>query len=224
MKIKLNSSARLFAIWLFIAYCQLPAAYCYCQDDESKLVREGNKKYKENKFNDAEKNYLNALGKKNNSYRGAFNLGDSYFKQGKYKEAAEQFEGLTQTKTSNDTLAKVYHNLGNAYLKQKEFEKSINAYKNALKKNDADEDTRYNLAFAQKMYKQQQEQEQKDNPKKIEPSAYAKKLKEQADKLVDERKYKEAHNLMMEGLKKDQTVNAYQAYIKRIKDVTDVHY
>jgi Ca-activated chloride channel family protein len=99
------------------------------QTDEQKLVRDGNKLYKEKKYSEAEKNYLNALGKKSNSYRGAFNLGDAYYKQGKYKEAAEQFEMLAAKKSSNDTLSKVFHNLGNSYLKQKEFEKSINAYK-----------------------------------------------------------------------------------------------
>ena len=138
----------------------------FSQDDEQKLVREGNKSYKDKKYADAQKNYLNALGKQSNSYRGAFNLGDAYYKQGKYKEAAEQFEMLTARKTSNDTLAKAYHNLGNSYLKQKEFEKCINAYKNAMKKNDTDEDTRYNLAYAQKMLKQQQEQQKQDQEKK----------------------------------------------------------
>ncbi len=138
----------------------------FAQTDEQKLVREGNKLYKEKKYTEAEKNYMNALGKQSNSYRGAFNLGDAYYQQGKYKEAAEQFEMLTKRQTSNDTLAKAYHNLGNSYLKQKEFEKSINAYKNSLKKNTTDEDSRYNLAYAQKMLKKQQEQQKKDQEKK----------------------------------------------------------
>jgi tetratricopeptide (TPR) repeat protein len=147
-----------------IVYC-LSSLAVLAQHDEQKLIREGNKYYKKNKFSEAEKNYINALGKKPNSYRGIFNLGDALYKQGKYKESAEQFEILTQRKTSNDTLAKVYHNLGNAYLKQKEYEKSINAYKNALKKNSNDEETRYNLAYAQKMLKQQQEQQQQQQQK-----------------------------------------------------------
>ena len=154
------------------------------QGDEQKLVREGNKKYKEHKFTEAEKNYMDALGKQNNSYRGAFNLGDSYYKQGKYKEATEQFESLTQRKTSNDTLAKVYHNLGNSYLKQKEYEKSISAYKNAMKKNDSDEDTRYNLAYAQKMLQQQQQQQKQKQDKKNQD----KKNKENKDKKQNQDK------------------------------------
>lgn len=151
---------------LFGAGFLLPALSLFAQDDEQKLVREGNKKYKENKFTEAQKNYLEALGKKGNSYRGAFNLGDAYYKQGKYKEASDQFEMLTQRKTGNDTLSKVYHNLGNSYLKQKEFEKSISAYKNALKKNTSDEETRYNLAYAQKMLQQQQQQQKQNQDKK----------------------------------------------------------
>lgn len=146
--------------------CYLISLTAFSQTEEQKLIREGNKAYKEKKYADAQKDYLNALSKQSNSYRGAFNLGDAYYKQGKYKEAAEQFEMLTQRKTSNDTLAKAYHNLGNSYLKQKEFEKSINAFKNSLKKYDADEDTRYNLAYAQKMLKQQQEQQKKEQQKK----------------------------------------------------------
>ena len=36
---------------------------------------------------------------------------------------------------------------------------------------------------------------------------------------MDERRYKEAYQLMMDGLKKDPTVAAFQDFIKRIKDV-----
>ena len=177
--------------WLLLVFFSLPLGkgwgWAIAQDNEQKLVREGNKLYKEKKYDGAQKNYLDALGKKSDSYRGAFNLGDSYYKQGKYKEASEQFEMLTQRKSSNDTLSKVYHNLGNSYLKQKEFEKSINAYKNALKKNDADEDTRYNLAYSQKMLQQKQEQEKKDKEKQDEDKKDKDKDKKD-DKNKDEKK------------------------------------
>ncbi|MEK6616211.1 MAG: tetratricopeptide repeat protein, partial [Bacteroidota bacterium] len=123
-----------------------------------------------------------------NSYRGAFNLGDAYYKQGKYKEAAEQFEMLTQRKTNNDTLSKAYHNLGNSYLKQKEFEKSITAYKNALKKNMDDEETRYNLAYAQKMLKQQQEQQKQNQDKKDHDKNKDKNKDKNQDKSKDKKK------------------------------------
>lgn len=172
---------------LFIVCC-LFSVSVFAQDDEQKLVRDGNKKYKENKFSEAQKNYLDALGKKENSYRGAFNLGDAYYKQGKYKEASDQFEMLTQRKTSNDTLSKAYHNLGNSYLKQKEFDKSISAYKNALKKNMDDEETRYNLAYAQKMLKQQQEQQKQNQDKKDQEKDKDKNEDKKKEQKKDEKK------------------------------------
>jgi Ca-activated chloride channel homolog len=158
-------SAYNIVSFLFVCITQL-GSIVYGQSDEQQLVREGNKLYKDKKYTEAEKNYLNALGKKGNSLRGAFNLGDAYYQQGKYKEAAEQFEMLAAKKPGGDTLSKIYHNLGNSYLKQKEFEKSINAYKNALKTNTTDEESRYNLAYAQKMLKQQQEKQKQEQEKK----------------------------------------------------------
>lgn len=131
--------------------------------EEKKYIRQGNKLYEEKKFSEAEKSYREALDKKKDSFKAVFNLGDAYYKQGKYKEAADQFEILTSRQASHDTLAKVFHNLGNSLLMQKQYEKSIGAYKNALKMNPADEDSRYNLAYAQKMLKQQQQQQQKNN-------------------------------------------------------------
>ena len=129
---------------------------------EKKFIFEGNKNYKEKKFAEAEKNFKLGLTKNKNSYKGGFNLGDAYYKQEKYEEAAEQFQALTHKATSKDTLAKAYHNLGNALLKSKKYKESVEAYKNALKNNPTDEDTRYNLACAQQYLKQQQQQQNKD--------------------------------------------------------------
>lgn len=152
---------RSLLVILLVMLC-LPA---FSQEDK-KLIREGNKQYNNGNYIEAEKQYRQALEKKKDSYKAMYNLGDAYYKQGKYQEAANQFEMLSTKKTSRDTLAKVYHNLGNSLLKQKEYEKSIKAYKNALKNNPNDEDTRYNLAYAQKMLQQQQQQKQKQDQQK----------------------------------------------------------
>lgn len=130
---------------------------------EKKYVRDGNQQYEKKDYSGAEKNYMQGLNKNRDSYKSAFNLGDAYYQQGKYEEAAEQFQQLTHRATSKDTLSKSYHNLGNSLLKAKKYEESVNAYKNALKNNPNDEDSRYNLAYAQQMLKQQQQQQNKDN-------------------------------------------------------------
>lgn len=204
---------------LSIVCCLLSIAV-FAQDDEQKLVRNGNKQYKEKKFSEAQKNYLDALGKKGNSYRGAFNLGDAYYKQGKYKEASEQFEMLTGRKTSDDTLSKVYHNLGNSYLKQKEFEKSINAYKNALKKNTDDEETRYNLAYAQKMLKQQQEQ-QKQNQEKDKDKNKDKNEDKNKDKNKDKKKDDKKEQQQQQNISKEDAQRLLEALNNDEKKLRD---
>lgn len=141
---------------ILLAFLTLPTL----AQEEKRYIREGNRHYEAKKFPEAEQSYRKALDKKNDSFKAMFNLGDAYYKQGKYKEAEGQFEALTSKKTSRDTLAKVYHNLGNSLLMQKQYEKSITAYKKALKNDPGDDDTRYNLAYAQKMLKQQQQQQQ----------------------------------------------------------------
>ena len=64
-------------------------------------------------------------------------------------------------KTMQGTMkicARINHNLGNSYLKENKLEQAIEEYKSSLRLNPNDEETRYNLAYAQKM-KQQQEQQ-----------------------------------------------------------------
>ena len=64
-----------------------------------------------------------------------------------------------------ERLAAAYHNTGNALLSDKKIEESINAYKMALKNNPKDNDTRYNLAYAQMMLKKQQQNQDKNKDK-----------------------------------------------------------
>ena len=109
---------------------------------------------------DAEVEYKKSLGKNQKSYEGNFNLGDAYYKQGKYDEAARQFELLKSQKKDKSIDAAALHNLGNTLLQGQKYPESIEAYKQALKMNPKDEDTRYNLAYAQAMLKQQQQQQQ----------------------------------------------------------------
>src|SRR3954469_18484409 len=95
---------------------------------EKKFIYEGNNKYDKKDYKQAESQYKSALGQNKDSYKAGYNLGDAYYRQGKYEEAAEQFQSLTHRATSKDTLARAYHNLGNALLKNKKYQESIDAY------------------------------------------------------------------------------------------------
>lgn len=132
-------------------------------DPEGTHIRKGNARYQSGDFVAAEESYKQALESKANSERGIFNLGNAYYRQERYEEAAQQF-GLA-SRMAGDKLqkAQAFHNMGNALMELKQYDKSIEAYKGALRLNPNDEETRYNLAYAQQMLKNQQ-QNQQQNP------------------------------------------------------------
>lgn len=129
------------------------------------LINEGVELYKNNKYSDAEINFKKGLEKDNNMYQGHFNLGDAYYKQGRYDEAIQSFKNSLSFTENNNDKAKIYHNIGNALLKSQKYPESIEAYKNALKLNPEDLETKYNLSYALNMMKQDQnkQQQQKQN-------------------------------------------------------------
>jgi len=125
---------------------------------ERSLIGDGNRMYRDKKYSDAEASYRKALEKNKELQQGAFNLGDALYQQERFGEAAEQY-ALSASRTSDPKIkAQAFHNLGNAMLKGKKIEESIAAYKNALKLNPNDADTKYNLEYAKALLKQQQEQ------------------------------------------------------------------
>ncbi len=127
---------------------------------ERKFIRQGNKQYKEEVFDESEILYRKALEKEQQSYSGEFNLGDAMYKQEKFEDAARSFHKLAENQTDPIKLGELYHNIGNSFLKANQLEASIEAYKQALRNNPEDNETRHNLAYAQQMQQQQQDQDQ----------------------------------------------------------------
>ncbi|MCE5330714.1 MAG: tetratricopeptide repeat protein [Bacteroidales bacterium] len=134
---------------------------------ESFDVRAGNKLYKSEKYTDAEVAYRKGLLKNPKSFEANYNLGNALFKQGKYADALEQYKNAIALKPNEKPkLAASFHNAGNALLTDKKIEESIDAYKMALKVNPNDNETRYNLAYAQALLKKQQQDKNKNKDDK----------------------------------------------------------
>ena len=132
----------------------------------NKHIRQGNKAFADSSYVAAEENYRLALAADQNAFNAAFNLADAIYKQENYGAAATLFQGLTEKAKSSYDKAMAYHNLGNSYLKEQKLNESIEAYKSALRNNPTDTESKYNLAYAQRMKQQQeenQEEEQEEN-------------------------------------------------------------
>ena len=93
----------------------------------------------------------------------------------KYEEAAKQFEALANSETDKIRKSQAYHNMGNSLLQARKYDESVEAYKQALRNNPKDQDTRYNLEYAKKLLQKQQEQQKQDQQNKEEVTEFRKK-------------------------------------------------
>jgi len=134
--------------------------------NENKLIRQGNSAYKEGDFKKAEIDYRKALDKNQKSVKGEYNLGGAVYQQKNFDEAQRIYEQLASANLTPEQKAMTYHNLGNTFLEMQKPEPAIAAYKNALRNNPGDLDTKYNLEYAKKMLKQQQQQQQNKDQNK----------------------------------------------------------
>ena len=134
----------------------------FSQKTNSAILK-GNKAYQENKFDEAEKEYRNALKKSEKNVTANYNLGNVLYRQEKTEEAVKAYDNAIQNTEDNVLKQKAFYNKGVAYQKEKKLPECILAYKNALILNPNDEDARQNL---QRALKQQQQQQQNQENKK----------------------------------------------------------
>lgn len=126
------------------------------------MINEGVDQYNKENYADAEVNFKKGLDENFESFEGHFNMGDALYKQGRYDEAMTEYKAAYNLADSDNKKAKVFHNVGNSLLKGQKVKESIEAYKNALRLDPNDEETKYNLSYALNMMKNQQQQ-QKQN-------------------------------------------------------------
>lgn len=127
-------------------------------------THKGNRLYLDSSFQNAEISYLKALANDSTYYKAHYNLGNTQYRQENFEGAAAQYQNTLQNPTlTKDERADAYHNMGNAYMKSQDYQKAIDAYVEALKNRPGRNDSRYNLAYAQKMLQQQQQQQNQQN-------------------------------------------------------------
>ena len=154
----MNSKRFLVSI-IFIATAFISTSIA---QSKRSLVNDGVDEYNLKKYNDAEVKFKKGLEKDPKMFEGHFNLGDTYYKEGRYDEALQAYKNSLEFTKDKENQAKVYHNIGNALLKSKKYKESVGAYANSLKLNPKDNDTKYNLSYALNMLKQNQNKNQQN--------------------------------------------------------------
>ena len=129
---------------------------------ERNTIRKGNGLFNDKKYTEAEIEYRKALEANPSSEIATYNLGAALYKQQKWNDSRNEYRKIVQASSDSLRAAHAWHNLGNISFQEKNYAQSIEEYKNALRRNPKDDETRYNLRLAQLLLKKQQEQQNQD--------------------------------------------------------------
>jgi Ca-activated chloride channel family protein len=127
------------------------------------LVRQGNKQFRAGNYAEAEVSYRKAVEKNPRNAQAHYNLGNALLGQRKDSAAVVQFENAAKQETNAMRKAQSYHNIGVICQGQKQYAQAIEAYKEALRNNPTDDETRYNLELCKRQQQQQQNQQNQQN-------------------------------------------------------------
>ena len=159
------------------------------------LIRQGNTQFRKERYAEAEVSYRKALEHNANNPQAMYNLGNALLAQNKDSMAAAMFEKSVLVEKSPLRKAITYHNMGVLAQKNKLYGDAINYYKQSLRLNPSDDETRYNLALCKRLQKQQekdknqQNQDNKDNQDKNQQNQQ--KQQEKQDKQQDKQQEKQ---------------------------------
>lgn len=148
-------------ILLFIA--TLMCAGVSAQKSYREHLRSGNKFYADSLYDKAEVEYRKAVEIDPNGSEALYNLGNALLRQEKAQEAMDQFTMAEKRTTDKKNLAEVHHNMGVICQASQDYTRAVEYYKQALRENPTDHETRYNLAVAMKQLQNKQQQQQNEN-------------------------------------------------------------
>lgn len=165
---------NIIKVAVFILAVVVAALISSSHTSDRQYIREGNKFYRQHAYDKAETQYRKALEANSGNTQALYNLGCALMQQGKDSLAASMFEQAGKAENAKLRRAMAYHNIGVIFQKRQQYSPAAEAYKESLRNNPNDDETRYNLALClrqkkdekqdeqQQQQKQQQHQEQKE--------------------------------------------------------------
>jgi len=138
----------------------------FAQNKDQNLYN-GTVAFDKKKYIDAEADFR--IAQSNNLEKKAisdYNLGNSIYRQNKPGEAKYKYLKSIEAAKTKEEKHKAYHNLGNTFMQEENYQAAVEAYKNALRNNPYDEETRYNYALAKQKLKENPPQGNDNQDKK----------------------------------------------------------
>ena len=187
---------------------------------DRQYIRQGNKLFRMGDYPNAEVSYRKAIEQNPKNPQASFNLGNALMAQKKDSAAVTQFENASRLETNPLRKAQSFHNIGVICQTHKMYGEAIEAYKNALRLNPNDDETRYNLVLCkhQKQKQDQQKQNQGNDDQKKDDQKKDDQKKDQNSDKQDDKKQQEQQKPQMSKENAEQLLNAAIQNEKQTQD------
>ena len=171
--------------------------------ESKEFLSEANYEMENDNFSLAEAAYREAIATNPEEDTGKYNLGIAYYDKEMNDVAMSRFKQAAAVADTKSDKHKVFHNLGNTFMNEKLYKEAVESYKNALRNNPKDEETRYNYALAKELLEEQekngggndnkenQEDKQEEEKKENQDNENNKKDKEDGDQKNEQNKGEE---------------------------------
>lgn len=206
--------------FLVLSILMIQALVGFAQTDRQ-YIRYGNRWFKQDNYVKAEAEYRKAVDKNPSNPQALYNLGCALLMQKKDSVAIQQFEHAGKIETDPKRKAMAYHNIGWICQSLKMYGEAAEAYKESLRNNPSDNETRYNLALCMRQQKKNKQDKDKQQQKKQQNKGENKsKEKKEQDKNQKQQQQKQQEKMSKENA--EQMLNAAmqqeQQTQQRIKD------
>ena len=191
---------------LFSLVFLLPLLLYSQKGDIINHIYEGNEEADQEKYSEAEIKYRKALSISPEETKALFNLGNTHFNDKDFDEASQRFFQTQKFSKDKNEKHMAFHNMGNVFMKKKDYAKAVESYKNALRNNPKDDETRYNYALAKELLEKEKEKNQnKDKNKDKENKEDKNKSDKKEDKKDKDNEKKEDNSKNKNEDKKDKS-------------------
>tara|TARA_R110000787_G_scaffold109035_3_gene217594 strand:+ start:4339 stop:5205 length:867 start_codon:yes stop_codon:yes gene_type:complete len=149
--------------------------------ESRELLSDASYELAKDNFNLAEAEYREAIALNPKEDTGKYNLGNAYYDKEMNDVAMSRFKQAAEVADTKLDKHSAFHNLGNTYMNEKKYQEAVESYKNALRNNPKDEETRYNYALAKELLEDQQKNGGGDDDKENDDDKKDEEKKEDQD-------------------------------------------
>lgn len=148
---------RFFYILVFALCAGVGGTVSAQRMPERSAVRSGNRQFNKGNYEESIERYGKALELAPGLFEATYDLGNALYKAERYDQAEQTMrQAAADTLRTEKERAEAFYNLGNAQFRQKKYKEALESYKQSLRLDPSDMETKYNYAYTKKLLDDQQ--------------------------------------------------------------------